>query len=71
MLDDFSLVDKRQVIRYEVDWGNHMVVTTEKNPSHIILNIDRLIIDGPDSYEVLCQEVWDYINPASSSTSSL
>lgn len=70
MLEDFSLVHKRNMIRYNVDWDKHFIMTSNRTPSHIVLNIENLIKAGPDKYEVLAQDIWEYLNPSSSSASS-
>ncbi len=66
MLDKFSLVNKRSVLRNTVDWEKHFVLTFRKTPTHIVLNTDELLEGDFDSFCELMEEVWEYISPSSS-----
>ena len=62
MLDNFDLVDKRQFVRYDVDWDNHMVVTYRKNVEHIVLNVQKLRQLTDQEKAIFFSEVIQYID---------
>ena len=62
MLDNFSLVDKRAVLRNTVDWDKSFVLTMRKNPTHIVLNVNELLEEDFDAFCGLMEEVWEYIS---------
>lgn len=68
MLDDFSMVDKRMVLRNKVpvdetgNWDQHMIMTFRKNPAYIFLNVDNLRAKSYKEYERTMREIWDYIS---------
>lgn len=66
MLDNFSLIGKRDVLRNTVDWSKHSILTFKKDPTHIVLNINNLLEKDFDQFCALMEEVWEYISPSSS-----
>lgn len=61
MLEDFSLVDKRQLLQNKVDWSKHNILTFRKNPTHIILDADTLRVQGYKAFEETMKEIWLYL----------
>ena len=62
MLEDFSLINKRQVTRNKVDWENHSVMTYDKEATHVILNVDKILKGGYKQWEELSRGIWDFLN---------
>lgn len=62
MLEDFSLVDKRAVLRNKVDWEKSFILTFRKNPTHIVLNVNELLEGDFEQFCSLMEEVWEYIS---------
>ena len=67
MLDDFNLVDKRQVMRNTAPadedgrWVDHFILTFNKQPDYVCLNVDKVIEGGYQDYERLMKEIWLYL----------
>lgn len=60
MLDSFNLVNKRQMVRNDVNWTNHFVLTHEKNPQYVCLNLNKLKAEGEDVFAQIIKEIYLY-----------